>query len=155
MWFCPKQVIQVRDQLRQKAQCLLRPTLGSDALELLLLSIHWRQVTKTSSHSEWGIRLYLLKRLSRNQWTREIIRGFLCLFVCFGLVLVWVYMGHSISKGHNKEMFYLVVLISWSFRFCLTLAPLFNGGRGMRLGLFDFIVLEGGGQIGFLLVPGS
>ena len=80
------------------------------------------------------------------------------LLVCL-FVLVWFWFGFIwatvFSKGHNKELFYLVVLISWSFRFCLTLAPLFNGGRGMRLGLFDFIVLEGGGQIGFLLVPGS
>ena len=106
---------------------------------------------KTSSHSEWGIRLYTLRRLSKNQWA--YVKPFSFFLVWLGLiwVLVLVYMDHSNFKGPNNETFY-PVLSSWSFRFCLTL---FNGSRGMRLGLFDFIVLEGGGQTGFLQFPGS
>ena len=137
-----------------KTEASMPFTLGSDTLEPWLLCIHWKQVTKTSSHSEWGIRPYTLRRLSKNQWAH--VKSFSFFLVWLGLIWVWVlvYTDHSNFKGPNNETFY-PVLSSWSFRFCLILAPLFNGSRGMRLGLFDFIVLERGGQTGFLLFPGS
>lgn len=59
------------------------------------------------------------------------------------------------SKEHVKETFYLLVLIFLSFRLYLILPTLHSDSRNTLLGLFDFIMLVEGDQVGFLLVPGS
>lgn len=131
--------------------------------DLLLEVIHWNlgffefigskslRLAHTQSRgldcTLWGD----CQRISGHMWNHSVSSLFG--WVWFGFWF-WFIRTTVISKGHNNETFYLV-LSSWSFRFCLTRAPLFNGSRGMRLGLFDFIVLEGGGHTGFLLFPGS